>query len=85
MRHGAFMAAMERLDKIDTAGVLALLAFAVLLGFNQVVIKVSTDGFQPVFLAGGCDRSGGPARRSGSGCGCVAFPLSCRAKPGPER
>ncbi len=52
MRHATFMAAMERLDKIDTAGVLALLAFAVLLGFNQVVIKVSTDGFQPVFLAG---------------------------------
>lgn len=46
------MAAMERLDRIDTAGIFALLAFAVLLGFNQVVIKVSTEGFQPVFLAG---------------------------------
>lgn len=29
-----------------------MVAFAVLLGFNQVVIKVSTDGFQPVFMAG---------------------------------
>ena len=46
------MAAMIRLDRIDGAGVAALVAFALLLGFNQVVIKVSTDGFQPVFLAG---------------------------------
>src|SRR5690554_5827153 len=46
------MAAMERKDSIDAAGVAALVAFAFLLGFNQVVIKVSTGGFQPVFLAG---------------------------------
>ena len=43
---------MERRDSIDGAGVAALVGFALLLGFNQVVIKVSTDGFQPVFLAG---------------------------------
>lgn len=29
-----------------------LVGFAVLMAFNQVVIKVSTGGFQPVFLAG---------------------------------
>ncbi|KPP85685.1 MAG: putative membrane protein [Rhodobacteraceae bacterium HLUCCO07] len=46
------MAAMERKDSIDSAGVAVLVAFALLLGFNQVVIKVSTGGFQPVFLAG---------------------------------
>ncbi|WP_137700080.1 DMT family transporter [Marimonas lutisalis] len=43
---------MERKDSIDATGVAALVAFAFLLGFNQVVIKVSTGGFQPVFMAG---------------------------------
>lgn len=43
---------MERKQPIDLAGALALVAFALLLGFNQVVVKVSTGGFQPVFLAG---------------------------------
>lgn len=42
---------MERKDSIDAAGTAALIAFALLLGFNQVVVKVSTDGIQPVFLA----------------------------------
>ncbi|MDQ2091288.1 DMT family transporter [Marimonas arenosa] len=42
---------MERKDRVDAAGAAAMVAFALLLGFNQVVIKVSTDGFQPVFLA----------------------------------
>ncbi len=43
---------MERKDRIDTAGAVALTAFAVVLAFNQVVIKVSNGGFQPVFAAG---------------------------------
>lgn len=42
---------MERRDKIDLVGVIALVGFALILGFNQVVIKVSTGGFQPVFMA----------------------------------
>ena len=44
--------AMERRENIDMTGALALTAFAVVLGFNQVVIKVSNGGFQPVFMAG---------------------------------
>ena len=43
---------MDSKQSIDVAGALALVAFALLLGFNQVVVKVSTGGFQPVFLAG---------------------------------
>ncbi|MBU2982786.1 DMT family transporter [Lentibacter algarum] len=43
---------MQRRDQIDKAGAIALTAFAIVLGFNQVVIKVSNAGFQPVFMAG---------------------------------
>ncbi|WP_099823859.1 DMT family transporter [Oceaniglobus indicus] len=43
---------MERKRNIDTFGVVALIAFSLTLGFNQVVIKVGNDGFQPVFGAG---------------------------------
>ncbi|PIE13093.1 MAG: EamA family transporter [Rhodobacterales bacterium] len=43
---------MERRDHIDTTGALALTGFALLLGFNQVVIKLSAQGIQPVFMAG---------------------------------
>ena len=43
---------MERKSHIDTFGAVALVLFAFNLGFNQVVIKVSTGGFNPVFLAG---------------------------------
>jgi drug/metabolite transporter (DMT)-like permease len=42
---------MERKTSIDAAGAAGLVLFALMLGFNQVVVKVSTDGFQPVFLA----------------------------------
>jgi drug/metabolite transporter (DMT)-like permease len=44
-------AAMERKTSMDMSGATALVAFALLLGFNQVVIKVSGGGFGPVFLA----------------------------------
>ncbi|MEO0989608.1 MAG: DMT family transporter [Pseudomonadota bacterium] len=43
---------MDRKDRIDTFGAVALTAFAAFLAFNQVVIKVVNDGLQPVFSAG---------------------------------
>lgn len=43
---------MERKDHIDAAGAAYLVGFALLLAFNQVVIKVTNGGFQPVFFAG---------------------------------
>ncbi|MCM2562124.1 DMT family transporter [Lutimaribacter sp. EGI FJ00015] len=43
---------MERKDHIDLFGAVSLVAFACVLAFNQVVIKVGNDGFQPVFMAG---------------------------------
>ena len=43
---------MERKDHIDLFGVVSLVGFACVLAFNQVVIKVGTGGFQPVFMAG---------------------------------
>jgi drug/metabolite transporter (DMT)-like permease len=42
---------MPRKSHIDAFGVISLTAFALLLGFNQVVIKVTNDGLQPVFFA----------------------------------
>ncbi|UOA27074.1 DMT family transporter [Pseudosulfitobacter sp. DSM 107133] len=42
---------MDRKTHIDTFGAVALILFALNLGFNQVVIKVSNGGFGPVFLA----------------------------------
>ena len=43
---------MERKDGMDAFGAVALSLFAIFLAFNQVVIKVLNDGFQPVFGAG---------------------------------
>ena len=43
---------MERKDQIDLFGAVALSSFALLLAFNQVVIKVTNGGIQPVFFAG---------------------------------
>jgi drug/metabolite transporter (DMT)-like permease len=42
---------MERKDRIDAIGALALIGFATAMAFNQVVIKLGNDGFQPVFMA----------------------------------
>ncbi|MEM6371967.1 MAG: DMT family transporter [Pseudomonadota bacterium] len=42
---------MMRKSHIDLIGAVALTAFALNLALNQVVIKVSNGGFQPVFLA----------------------------------
>ncbi len=43
---------MERKSQIDLFGAVALTGFALLLAFNQVVIKVTNGGLQPVFFAG---------------------------------
>ena len=43
---------MERKPNIDAFGAISLIVFSVLLGFNQVVIKVVNGGLQPVFFAG---------------------------------
>ncbi len=43
---------MERKDNIDLAGATMLVVFALVLAFNQIVIKVANGGFQPVFQAG---------------------------------
>lgn len=38
-------------EHLDTFGTVSLVAFALLLAFNQVVIAVGGDGWQPVFMA----------------------------------
>ena len=43
---------MERKTHMDTFGAIALSLFALHLAFNQVVIKVTSGGFEPVFGAG---------------------------------
>lgn len=43
---------VERKDHIDLFGAVALILFALHLAFNQVVIKVTSGGFSPVFSAG---------------------------------
>ena len=43
---------MEEKRGIDRSGAAALIGFAVLLAFNQVVIKLTGGGFGPVFQAG---------------------------------
>lgn len=42
---------MARRDSVDALGVIALVGFSALLGFNQVVIRVVNEGLQPVFFA----------------------------------
>jgi len=43
---------MDKKSQIDLFGAVALTGFALLLAFNQVVIKVTNGGLQPVFFAG---------------------------------
>ncbi|GAA5068353.1 DMT family transporter [Roseibacterium beibuensis] len=43
---------MPRKSRIDAFGAVSLTGFAALLAFNQVVIKVTNDGLQPIFFAG---------------------------------
>lgn len=47
-----FLSAMERKSHVDLFGAVALITFALHLSFNQVVIKVTSGGFNPVFAAG---------------------------------
>lgn len=42
---------MDRRDRIDAIGAVALIGFAAAMAFNQVVIKLGNGGFQPVFMA----------------------------------
>lgn len=43
---------MKRKEHVDMLGAVALTMFALHLAFNQVVIKVTNDGFGPIFAAG---------------------------------
>lgn len=43
---------MEKKNKIDTFGAIALISFSLLLGINHVVIKIVNDGLNPIFFAG---------------------------------
>ena len=43
---------MQPKSQMDAFGAIALVGFALLLAFNQVVIKVTNGGLQPVFFAG---------------------------------
>jgi drug/metabolite transporter (DMT)-like permease len=42
---------MERKDRLDLIGVSAMLGFATLFAFNQIVIKITIEGIQPIFSA----------------------------------
>lgn len=63
---------MPHKDRIDTFGAVSLIAFAALLAFNQVVVKVVNDGLQPVFFAG---------LRSVGGAVCIAGWMLLRGLP----
>ena len=63
---------MERKPGIDAFGAAALVAIACLFAVNQVVIKLTNGGFQPVFLA---------ALRSGLAVVCVLAWLRLRGLP----
>ena len=63
---------MDRKTHIDLFGASALTAFAFLLAFNQVVIKVTNAGLQPVFFAG---------LRSAGAIVCIWLWLKWRAIP----
>ncbi|AHM05482.1 Drug/metabolite exporter family protein [Roseibacterium elongatum DSM 19469] len=43
---------MPQKSQIDAFGAVSLTGFALLLAFNQVVIKVTNEGLQPIFFAG---------------------------------
>ncbi len=43
---------MQRKDRLDTFGGSVLLGVMLLLAFNQIIVKLVTQGLQPVFFAG---------------------------------
>ncbi len=51
-RRARSVARMERRENLDAFGLISLIGFSALLGFNQVVIKFVNEGLQPVFMAG---------------------------------
>ena len=63
---------MPRKEHLDAFGVTALTAFAALLAFNQVVIRVTNEGMQPVFFAG---------LRSAGGVVCLGAWMALRGVP----
>lgn len=63
---------MERKSHIDTFGAISLFSFAIILSFNQVVIKVTNGGFGPIFAAG---------LRSLIGLTCIVLWITLRRKP----
>lgn len=62
---------MERKAHIDLFGAVALIGFSLLLAMNQIVVKVATDGFSPIFMA---------ALRSLGGAALVFLWISFRGK-----
>ena len=60
---------MDRKSQIDAFGAVSLTGFALLLAFNQVVIKVTNDGLQPIFFA---------ALRSAGGALCILIWMRAR-------
>lgn len=63
---------MPRKDRIDAFGGVALLGVALLLAFNQIIVKIVNVGLQPVFFAG---------LRSALAVGFVALWLWFRGRP----
>lgn len=43
---------MERKDRLDAFGAALLVGVALLLAFNQIIVKIVNSGLQPVFFAG---------------------------------
>jgi len=62
---------MAKTRDMDAAGVLMLIGFSALVGFNQVVIKVVNEGLQPVFMA---------ALRSFGAAGCLWLWMALRGR-----
>ncbi|MBF9032591.1 EamA family transporter [Rhodobacterales bacterium HKCCE3408] len=60
---------MDRKQRLDAFGAASLTAFSVLLGANQVVIKLTNEGLGPVFAAG---------LRSTGGIACILLWMAWR-------
>lgn len=63
---------MRRKDRLDRFGITALTVFAALMAFNQIVVKVVNQGFQPIFFAG---------LRSAIAMVCLVLWLKLRGRP----
>ena len=65
---------MMRKDRLDQMGLAVLLWVTLLLAFNQIVIKLANQGFQPVF-----SRGHGPHSRLSSLVGGFGIAACCVA------